>query len=138
MSDRLKEFLRKTMTIPYKHRGRGYDGADCGGGILIFYRDFLGIELPDYDIDYDENWSIGSDKSLFLEHYYKFFEKVSRPQKFDIVLFQTLKGIANHGGIVLDNAKFWHISKAGAGINRYSDEGFHRRLNGFYRYKKTL
>ena len=135
MEKKLNDFLKKMMTIPYVRKGRGYDGVDCGGAILIFYRDFLGIELPDFDLDYDENWSVKGNKSLFIENYYKFFDKITKPAQFDIILFQTKKGIANHGGIILGNGKFFHVSKSGGSINRYNDETFKRRFNGFYHYK---
>jgi len=133
----LNEFLKKMMAIPYVHKGRGYDGADCGGAIMIFYRDFLGITLPDFNIDYDEDWTLKSDKSLFIENYYKFFDKVDKPESFDIILFQNKRGIAYHGVIVLSNGKFLHLSKSGVSINRYSEETFQRSLNGFYHYKKV-
>ena len=102
---------------------------------MIFYRDFRGITLPDFNLDYDQNWAVKGDKSLFIENYYKFFDKVEKPALYDIVLFQTKKGIANHGGVVLGNSKFFHIAKIGASINSYNDETFKRRLNGFYHYK---
>lgn len=130
--------LQSFLTIPYKHKGRDYAGADCGGFIIIFYRDVLGIKLPDFNIEYDENWSIKSDKSHFIENYYKFFEKVIRPNLYDIILFQNKKGIANHGGIVLNNGKFIHCGKGGVSINRYNELGFKKRLNGFYHYKNGL
>jgi len=136
MSKELQEFLKKMMTIPYVHQGRGYDGADCFGAIIIFYRDFLGIKLPDFDIDYDQNWAVKGDKIKFIEDYYKFFEQVDKPAQFDIVLFQTKKGVANHGGVVLGNCKFFHVSKFGVSINKYDEEMFQRRLNGFYHFKK--
>lgn len=135
MSKELNIFLRRMLSIPYLHQGRDWNGADCGGGIMIFYKDFLGITLPDFNIDYDQNWAVKSDKSHFIENYYKFFEKVDKPQLYDIVLFQTKKGIANHGGVVLGNGKFIHIFKSGTSINSYNDATFKRRLNGFYRYK---
>lgn len=135
MSNELREFLKKMMAIPYVHKGRDYSGADCGGGIIIFYRDFRKILLPDFNIDYDQNWAVKGDTSHFIENYYKFFNKVEKPALYDIVLFQTKKGIANHGGVVLGNGKFFHIYKPGASINNYNDETFKRRLNGFYHYK---
>lgn len=131
----LDVFINKLLRIPYRHQGRDYDGADCGGGIIIFYRDFLGIELPDFNLDYDQNWCLKSNKSIFLENYYTFFYKVYKPNKFDIILFQTKNGIANHGGVVISRGRFFHISKTGASINSYNDENFRRRFNGFYRYK---
>lgn len=135
MSKELNEFLKTMMAIPYLHKGRDYNGADCGGAIMIFYKDFLGITLPDFNIDYDQNWAVKGDKSLFIENYYKFFQKVDKPALYDIVLFQNKKGIANHGGVVLGNGKFFHIFKSGASINRYNDEIFKRRFNGFYHFK---
>ncbi len=132
------EFIRKLFTIPYKHRGRGYDGADCYGLIILFYRDFLGIELLDVYQDYDESWAFKSNKNYFLENYHKQFEKISLPRIYDIILFQNKKGIANHGGVVLQNGKFIHCSKDGVSINRYNDEDFKRKFNGFYRYKNGL
>jgi cell wall-associated NlpC family hydrolase len=134
----LPEFIRKMLEIPYKHKGRDWSGADCGGAIMIFYKDFLGITIPDFNIEYDQNWAVKSDKSHFIENYYKFFDKVDKPKLFNVVLFQTKKGIANHGGIVLNNGKFFHIYRAGASVNYYTDDTFSRRLNGFYRYKKTI
>ena len=88
--------LRPFLAIPYKHKGRDYTGADCGGGIILFYRDVRGIIIPDFNIDYDENWSVKGGKSLFIEHYHKFFDRVTKPNLYDIVLFQNLF-IGNHG-----------------------------------------
>jgi cell wall-associated NlpC family hydrolase len=134
-SPEFKDFLKKAMTIPYLHKGRDYSGADCGGFIMLLYRDFLGITLPDFNIDYDVNWAVKADKSHFIENYYKLFQKVEKPELYDIVLFQTKKGIANHGGVVIGNSRFIHLFKSGMSINSYNDETFKRRLNGFYHYK---
>ena len=138
MSKKLNEFIKKLMIIPYLHQGRSYQGADCGGVIMIFHRDFLGINIPDFNIEYDENWAVQGGKSLFIENYYTLFERVDNPVRFDIILQQTKKGIANHGGIVLGNGKFLHMTRDGVSIHRYNDDIWKRRFNGFYRFKKTL
>lgn len=134
----LAGFIRVLLEIPYKHRGRGYDGVDCYGLIIIFYRDFLGIELLDVCRDYDEDWAFKGIRDYFIENYHRQFEKVTKPKLYDIILFQNKKGIANHGGVVLQNGKFIHCSKDGVNISRYSEENFKRRFNGFYRYKNGL
>jgi len=133
----LNTFLKSALTIPYIHQGRDYNGADCGGGIMLFYRDVLNITIPDFNLDYDTNWAVKGSKSLFIENYYQLFQKVEKPALYDIVLFQNKKGIANHGGVVLSNGRFWHISQSGSGINRYNDEIFKRRINGFYHFKRS-
>lgn len=127
--------LRPFLAIPYKHKGRDYSGADCGGFIIIFYRDALGINLPDFNIDYDENWAVKSDKSHFIENYYRLFDGVARPESYDIVLFQNRRGIANHGGVVLGYGKFVHCCKDGVLVDSYNRPGWKRKLNGFYRFK---
>jgi len=129
------DFIRKLFPIPYKHKGRGYDGADCYGFIIIFFRDFLGIELMDVYQDYDERWAFKGNKNYFTENYHKQFEKVEHPKPYDLIGFQNKKGIVNHAGVVLQNGKFIHCSKDGVNISRYNDENFKRRFNGFYRYK---
>ncbi len=129
-------FIRTLLPIPYKHRGRDYSGVDCYGFIIIFYREFLKVELMDVYEEYSKSWSFKGNKNYFLENYHKQFEKVDRPQPYDIILFQSRKGIANHGGVVLPNGKFIHCSKIGVSINKYDEESFKKRFNGFYRYKR--
>ena len=35
--------------IPYRDNGRGVDGCDCYGLVLLIYREVLGIALPTYE-----------------------------------------------------------------------------------------
>ena len=126
--------LRPFLAIPYKHKGRDYNGADCYGFIIIFYRDILGKKLFDVEDDYDKNWTF-KNKNYFIENYHKQFEKVEKPNLFDIVLFQNRRGVANHGGIVLNYSKFIHCCKDGVLVDSYNREGWQRRINGFYRLK---
>lgn len=126
--------LRPFLAIPYKHKGRDYDGADCYGFIILFYRDALGKALLDIEEDYSPDWTF-KNKNFFLENYHKQFEKVSCPGKYDIVLFQNKQGIANHGGIALGYGKFIHCCKDGVLEDSYTRPAWQKRLNGFYRFK---
>jgi cell wall-associated NlpC family hydrolase len=125
----LNTFILTLLEIPYKRGGRGYDGASCKGLILIFYRDFLKVPLPDLQGDDPEGYSV--------ERYHELFVKVDRPQLFDVVAFQNRGGIVEHGGVVLDNGKFIHCSRlsGGVSIEHYNEPQHKRRLNGFYRYR---
>lgn len=127
--------LRSFLAIPYKHKGRDYNGADCYGFIILFYRNVLGKELFDVNEDYDLHWSFKGNKNYFIENYHKQFEKVEKPVHYDIVMFQNRKGVANHAGVVLGYGKFVHCCKDGVLVDNYNRPGWQRRLNGFYRFK---
>lgn len=126
--------LRPFLAIPYKHKGRDYNGCDCWGFDKLFYLVVLNKKLPDIEEDYDEKWAF-KNKNYFIENYHKQFKKVEKPNLYDIVLFQNRQGVANHGGIVLGYGKFVHCCRDGVLVDSYNREGWQKRLNGFYRLK---
>lgn len=126
--------VRRFLVIPYVHKGRDFSGCDCLGFNKLFYRIVLNRTLPDVEEDYTSNW-IFQNRNYFLENYYKYFERIDRPERYDLVAFQNREGIVNHGGIVLGYGKFIHCCKDGVLIDSYNREGWQRRLNGFYRLK---
>lgn len=126
--------VRRFLAIPYKHKGRDYQGCDCYGLILLFFRDVLNKKLFDVEEEYDKNWTF-KNKDYFIENYHKQFEKIEKPEKYDIVLFQNRQGVANHGGVVLGYGKFIHCCRDGVLMDSYNREGWRRRINGFYRLK---
>jgi len=128
--------VRDFLEIPYKHKGRSYGGCDCYGFIILFYRDVLKKVLLDVDEDYSPNWMF-KNKNYYLDNYHKQFEKVKVPNKYDIVLFQKRDGIANHGGIILGYGKFIHCCKNGVLVDSYNNEGWKKRINGFYKFIGT-
>lgn len=127
--------VRPFLLIPYKHGGRDYDGADCGGFILIFYRDILKVNIPDINEPYDVNWSCQG-KDHFVENYHKLFERIESPERYDIVMFHNRQGVVNHGGIVLGYGKFIHCCRDGVLIDNYKSANWQKRLDGFYRFKE--
>ena len=129
--------IRPFLSIPYKHKGRDYSGADCYGLILLFHRDVLHRELFDIDEDYTPNWTF-KNKNYFIENYHRHFEKVDKPKNYDMILFQNRQGIVNHGGIVLGYGKFIHCCKDGTLVDNYNREGWRKRINGFYRLKENI
>ena len=126
--------IRKYLGWQYKHKGREEGFVDCYGLILLFYKNELGKELFDVNEDYDKNWTF-KNKNYFIENYHRQFEKVKKPGKYDIVLFQNRGGIVNHGGVTLNYSKFIHCCKDGVLVDSYNREGWKKRINGFYRLK---
>lgn len=129
--------IRKFLAIPYKHKGRDFNGCDCLGFDILFYCIVLNKILPDIEEDYGPDW-VFKNKNYFIEVYYKHFEKIEKPELYDIIAFQNRKGIVNHGGIVLEYGKFIHCCKDGVLVDSYNREGWQRRFNGFYRLKENI
>jgi cell wall-associated NlpC family hydrolase len=126
--------VMKYVGIPYKNMGRGIDGLDCWGLIKLLYQDILGFTLWDLSEEYPEDWSF-SGKDLFMENYQKQWEKVEKPQMWDVVLFRVGGEIVNHAGVMLNQNTFIHCVKAGVVLNRISEKSWKKSASGFYRYK---
>jgi len=126
------ELIRRYLGIPFKHKGRTRDGLDCWGFLKLVFAD-LGYQIYDPGIDYKKDW--GSEgENYFLEHYYLQWKQVSRAERFDVVLLENSKGIANHAGLILSRGRFIHCAvKSGVIVSRFND--FKNRIHGFYRIK---
>jgi cell wall-associated NlpC family hydrolase len=120
--------IDKFLGVPYVHQGRDFIGFDCYGLIILIYKE-LGYKLWDIEEDYDEEWQ-WKGKNSFLENYHKFWKRVSVPALFDMILFNSTKGITMHGGIALSNGRFIHTCKAGTVIGKI--EGFKLAVEGYY------
>lgn len=127
------DLLKKFLSIPYKHAGRGFDGADCYGGIKLWYDQFLNIEIWDIEEDYPEDWR-WKGKAYFINNYHREWQKVITPKRHDVILFRLGSEI-NHAGIYLGSGKFFHVCRAGGVIAQLGDRRWQSRLEGYYRLK---
>lgn len=131
MTDR--DIIKKYLGVPFKHQGRNIqEGLDCWGLIRAIYADHE-VELFDLE-SYEVDWAkVG--RNYFIEHYSEQWEKVDQPDFMDVVLFQTSSVVVNHAGLVLNNSKFIHASKAGIIVSRLGELQIFKRIAGFYRLK---
>lgn len=123
------------LTIPYKHQGRDFDGADCFGLIRLFYENELGIKLPDFTEQYDEEWYGEHDYIAELYGQYGFV-RCEAPRFGDLLFFMNTDSRVGHVGVVLDSSHFIHMTRGGCGINDYFAGLWHRQLEGIYRYQE--
>lgn len=129
-----KEIIDKYLPVRYKHRGRDpRTGLDCYGLIIAIYRDF-NISLLDIKEDYDEDWA-WEGRNHFIENYHREWERTINPDPYNVVLFLSSKGVANHGGVILKRGRFIHCAKAGVVVSRLSDPRWKERTEGFYRFR---
>lgn len=123
------------FNIPFKWHGKSFDGADCIGIVLLFYKHELNIELPHpvYSEDRD-------DPIDYFDAYYKElgFYQVDAPQYGDVISFRTGRYAPRHAAVVLSETQALHSDKdVGSGVINYStDPKWVRRTVACYRYRK--
>lgn len=127
--------MNKYLKIPYKWDGRGWDGVDCLGIMILWYAEELGIHLLDYKHGTVNNQQV-AENNLLLKNACNEFEiiKPSQIKRHDIVLIKSKSNIPNHLGICLGNGKFIHaMDKVGVSIGRIAS--WRKYVHGYYRYK---
>lgn len=113
----MKPDFSKYINIPFKHKGRDFNGCDCLGIVILIYQEELGITLPDY-LDIDYNCDLNQDDDTYLEDGWadgmkSVWKPVKPPfERFDGLLFYAnpRRVIADHMGVCIGDDKFIHTS----------------------------
>lgn len=112
--------MRSYIGIPYKQLGRDRKGIDCFGLVVLIYKEKLGIELPDPDVDYTSGKVACNYLSAFkgpnkyiIGDVYKLWELVTDFKKYDVMLFNTCPDIPSptHVGVYIEDGKFIHCTR---------------------------
>lgn len=111
------EFVERCRRAPYKPHGRDYDGLDCYGFVYLYYRDVLGVRLPDL---------VGSCADVPLH-------EVADPVN-GCVVYMRMPLAADprddrHTGLYWDGT-VWHFTKDGLRASKY--ERVSRYVRGLY------
>ena len=140
----LNEFVARAVGVPFKPRGRDWNGWDCWGCVVLSFHEILGIELPSYEDQYEDDDVRGSARlgelvaaQLGEWAVVPLNRDASRPYTFakpmDVAVFR-LHGRPLHTGLVLDQARMLHTEhKIGTVIERLSSPMWAKRLEGIYR-----
>lgn len=108
----------KYINVPFKHRGRDWDGCDCYGLIRLIFKEELEISLPDF-LEISYNCDLNEEDETHLEDHWEAgldrgeWRKIDPPYKrFDGLLFyaNSRRVIADHMGLVIGDGKFIHTS----------------------------
>lgn len=132
-----KEYIiNKYLGLPYVHEGRTMEGLDCFGIAVLIYRE-LGHELFDF-VNLPPDWSLNGCNHM-IENYWRDWERVDTPKFLDGVMLKNYKGIANHGGLMLDDHTFIHcVKKIGVVIGDLNQPSWKKRFENFYRLKARI
>jgi len=91
-----EEFIREWIGVPHVYNGRDKGGVDCYGLVWLYYRDVLGLMMPDwYCADSSRLWVMRfMDKEVRDR-----LEVISEPEDNCIAVIKR-NAVANHIGVV--------------------------------------
>lgn len=125
--------MQKYIQIPYKLNGRDFNGCDCYGLLVLYFKVELGIDLLDYKLALANANSL-TDTRYMLENAHNDFIKIEDPRKNDVVMVCNGSRTPNHCGIVLDNGLFIHtLEGVGCAISKLKT--WNKRIYSFHRHK---
>lgn len=119
--------------MPFKTRGRSYEGWDCWGLLCMAYLDTQNILLPFYDNG--EYKSIAKDrdkiKDLCVTTKETDWKPVKRAKMYDVAMIY-IEGLPVHVGMMVNQCEMIHALH---GINTCVQSLKQYRVEGIYRHK---
>jgi len=126
--------IQHLIGIPYQNKGRDpAQGLDCWGLLRVFYREFMGIELPSYEDTYTDAFDRAATSTAIDAHQNQ-WHMVDRPKYGDAVLCR-INGMACHVGVYLGNNQMLHTQSGhDSALDQIDGFKWKNRLAGFYRH----
>lgn len=122
---------QKYIGIPFVNRGRGLHGIDCGGLVLLVYKNELNKAVAEFDQSYIA-WRIreaGQGINYVRE---RSFKRVDGPEPFAVAAFAR-NGLPYHVGICVDSERVLHAKNhEHVKVQRLDEMSDFRNLEGFY------
>jgi murein DD-endopeptidase len=125
--------VRRFLAIPFREKGRDYNGVDCWGIPYLIYRDMLGIELPAYTEEYQNTMDREEIASLWSGSATEGWVRMIPIEPYDLVQIRMM-GAPMHCGVYIGNKKFIHcLEGVGTTIARIDSPEWRDRIVGYYR-----
>ena len=127
---------RQFLGIKYKYLGRSTKGCDCYGLLLLYAKEILNVELPDWF--YEEDW-VKRGHNYFTENYEGYAYRVDVPEVHDVLLICTdpVIKVPNHCGILVKKPNMFIQATYDGVISSYTDSLIFRdKIEGAYRIKR--
>ena len=126
--------LSRFIGLPYQHRGAEYTGCDCWGITVLFYRDVMGVELPDYQQFYSDQFDREECGSVVDGVCGEWTEV--HDLSFGTVLTFNILGAVCHLGIHIGDGDFIHaFNGTDSCIESIQDISWSKRLHKAYEWQ---
>lgn len=127
--------MRDLSDIPFKEGGRSWYGIDCWGLVVLYYEQYLGIQLPHFSDTYYTNNLDQTKEQITSLPLHEYFETHDKGQVNDIVMVK----VANrpiHVGVMIDKKHMMHCSKqSGVCVENITTVKWTNRIQQYYRWK---
>jgi len=121
------------IEIPFKNKGRDFDGCDCWGLVRLIYHTEFNIELPSFvDVYKDANESKKISKAITENRSLINYKENEAPEYGDIVVFNIQK-MPFHVGVYVGRGMVLHVMRGmNSACERISLGKLKGRVEGFY------
>jgi cell wall-associated NlpC family hydrolase len=130
------EILCKFLQIPFKDKGRDFNGCDCLGIVSLFYKEVFNIEITEFTPScYDINTILKGFEKHITE-----WEKITEPVFGCLVAMNNYRKIpnaVNHIGIYLGDDEVLHIKPKMYAIREKITNPNFLKIMGYYVFNTT-
>ncbi len=127
-----KDFVRKSLAVPFVEKGRDFEGWDCWGLVYCYFKYVRMTILPEY-LDYSSTTEYRQLKML-INQAKPAWTQVDEPEQGDVAIF-NLSGHPTHVALVIDKRNALHAEmKVGTFMEPIKGVMWGKRLEGIYRY----
>lgn len=124
--------MNRYIGIPFLDGEASYSGANCYGLVRLFYKDYLGINIPELKVHSDHSNVVWA---TYLKEIGEHWHNVDEPELYDVVAMAhnlSHPNIVQHVGMYIGNGKVLHtLNKIGSHISSIEElkpiiKGYHR------------
>lgn len=130
----LPAWINKYIGIPYKRKGRSYEGCDCWGIVCLVLLEQFGIRVPTYTEHY-RSWNKYEIHDLIQYERQAWQEVKQGEEKPGDVINLRVDGKDWHTGIIVGKGYFLHVMRGlETVIESYKRYEWKDRIAGIYRH----
>lgn len=128
--------LNRYVGLPWKDGGRGPDGYDCYGIVVLAYREILGINLPSFASDYVTTQDRKAIADVIAGRMGPWKPLVDGEERVLDAVLMTEGGVARHIGLVAAPGFVLHmVPLKDSVVEPYTTGKLRHRIAGFYRHE---
>ena len=128
--------VSKYIGIPFRDGGRGWDGLDCWGLVLLAWKEEMGVSMPDMGDEYSSAFARGDVSGLFGKYTSQNWNEdvTALPRRpLDVLVFR-FGPFELHAGLWVAPGEMLHVMQGmETAVERYDGFKWSKRLSRILR-----